>query len=46
MSIEEGGNLVLYNCGKRPLYIDGQPLLTDSSLILSHNQLIEVTIIT
>ncbi|XP_065886535.1 microspherule protein 1-like [Dysidea avara] len=42
MAIKDDGNFVLYNCGRRPVYIDGQPLLTDKSVVLRHNQLIEV----
>ena len=45
MAIKDDGNFVLYNCGRRPVYIDGQPLLTDKSVVLRHNQLIEVRIV-
>jgi len=44
MSIKDNGNFVLYNCGRRPIYVDGQPLLTDKSIVLSHNQLVEVRV--
>ena len=41
MEINEG-KFILTNCGRRSIYIDGQPLLTDKSIVLNHNQLVEV----
>ena len=38
----EDGKFILTNCGRRPIYIDGQPLLTDKSIVLKNNQLVEV----
>ena len=43
MELDEDGKLILTNCGRRPVYIDGQPLLTDKSIVLKHNQLVEVS---
>lgn len=42
MEINEDGKFVLTNHGRRPVYVDGQPVLTDNSVILNHNQLLEV----
>lgn len=42
MEINKDGNFVLCNCGRRPIYVDGQALLTNKSLILKHHQLVEV----
>lgn len=42
MEIKDG-KFVLINHGRRPIYVDGQPLLTDKSVILYHNQLLEVS---
>jgi len=41
MEIKDG-KFLLTNHGRRPIYIDGQPLLTDKSVTLYHNQLLEV----
>ena len=43
MEITEDGNFILTNCGRRPIYVDGRPVLTDRSMILSDNQLVEVS---
>ena len=43
MEINKGSQLILTNCGRRPIYVDSQPLLTNKSLLLHHNQLIEVS---
>jgi len=42
MSIKDNGDFVLHNCGRRPVYVDGQPLITDKTIVLSHNQIVEV----
>ena len=43
MEITEDRNFILTNCGRRPIYVDGRPVLTDRSMILGHNQLVEVS---
>ena len=43
MEISEGGKFILTNYGRRPIYVDGQPLLTGGSVSLKHNQLLEVS---
>ena len=44
MEISEDGNFILTNYGRRPIYVDAQPLLTDQSLVLKHSQLLEVSL--
>ncbi|KAJ6218300.1 hypothetical protein RDWZM_009457 [Blomia tropicalis] len=41
ISLQQTGEFLMYNTGKRPIYIDSKPLLTDTSFQINHNSLIE-----
>lgn len=39
--LQPTGEFIMYNSGKRPIYIDSKPLLPNSPLRINHNSLIE-----
>lgn len=41
ISLQKAGEFTLFNSGKRPIYVDSKPLLSDTSLGINHNSLIE-----
>nr|XP_027197910.1 microspherule protein 1-like [Dermatophagoides pteronyssinus] len=41
INFQSTGEFIIYNTGKRPIYIDSKPLITQSSLQIYHNSLIE-----
>lgn len=42
ITLRNSGEFYLANEGKRPVYIDGKPVLTSNKFKLSHNSVVEV----
>ncbi|OTF76006.1 microspherule protein 1-like protein [Euroglyphus maynei] len=41
INFQSTGEFIIFNTGKRPIYIDSKPLISQSSLQIHHNSLIE-----